>query len=103
MEVVETDNRRADDASLLAAFVRDRSEEAFKELVSRHVGMVYSVCYRQLRDAHWAEDVTQAVFILLARKAASLQSGVVLGGWLYRSAVFACSNAVATWKTDRKK
>jgi RNA polymerase sigma factor (sigma-70 family) len=82
-----------DDATLLAAFVRDKSEEAFKELVKRHVGMVYSVCYRQLRDTHWAEDVTQAVFILLARKAANLQSGVVLGGWLYRSAVFACSNA----------
>ena len=82
-----------DDATLLADFARDKSEEAFKELVRRHVGMVYSVCYRQLRDAHWAEDVTQAVFILLVRKAASLPSGVVLGGWLYRSAVYACSNA----------
>ena len=82
-----------DDARLLADFARDRSEEAFQELVSRHVGMVYSVCRRQLGDAHWAEDVTQAVFILLARKAAGLPSNVILGGWLYKTAVFACSNA----------
>ncbi len=82
-----------DDSALLAAFATDKSEAAFQQLVERHVGMVYSVCRRQLRDAHWAEDVTQAVFILLARKAPNLPSQVVLGGWLYRTAVYACSNA----------
>jgi RNA polymerase sigma factor (sigma-70 family) len=82
-----------DDAALLAAFARDKSEEAFQELVRRHVGVVYSVCLRQLRDAHWAEDVTQAVFILLARKAGELPTHVVVGGWLYKAAFYACSNA----------
>ncbi len=82
-----------DDADLLASFARDKSQDAFQELARRHVGMVYSVCRRQLGDAHWAEDVTQAVFILLARKAESLPPTVILGGWLYKTAVFACSNA----------
>ncbi|HUO10098.1 MAG TPA: sigma-70 family RNA polymerase sigma factor [Phycisphaerae bacterium] len=82
-----------DDGVLLAAFVAENSQEAFHELIRRHVGMVYAVCRRQLRDAHWAEDVTQVVFILLARKAATLPKNVVLGGWLYKAAVYACSNA----------
>ncbi|HUO08132.1 MAG TPA: sigma-70 family RNA polymerase sigma factor [Phycisphaerae bacterium] len=82
-----------DDGALLAAFVADKSQEAFQELIQRHVGMVYAVCRRQLQDAHWAEDVTQAVFILLVRKAATLPKHVILGGWLYKAAVYACSNA----------
>ncbi len=88
-----------DDAALLAAFVEQRSEEAFNELVRRHVAMVYAACRRQLRDAHAAEDVTQAVFILLAQKAATLPKEVVLGGWLYRTALYACSNARNLQKT----
>lgn len=82
-----------DDAGLLAAFVEKRSEEAFRALIDRHVNMVYAVCRRQLRDEHWAEDVTQAVFVLLARKAAELPPKVVIGGWLYKTAIYACSNA----------
>lgn len=87
------------DADLLAEFVSHKSEDAFKELVRLHVGMVFSVCRRQLGDAHWAEDVTQAVFILLARKAEELSRDVVLGGWLYKAAVYACSNARSMKKT----
>jgi RNA polymerase sigma factor (sigma-70 family) len=89
------------DAELLAAFVNTKSEDAFKELVRLHVGMVYSVCRRQLGDAHWAEDVTQAVFVLLARKAEKLAEDVVLGGWLYKAAVYACSNARNLNKTRK--
>jgi RNA polymerase sigma factor (sigma-70 family) len=87
------------DGALLAAFIDTRSEEAFNEIVRQHIGMVYAVCRRQLRDAHHAEDVTQAVFVLLARKAESLPPDVVLGGWLYRTAVYACSNARSLQRT----
>lgn len=88
-----------DDARLLARFAGEKSQDAFAEIVRRHVGMVYAVCRRQLRDAHWAEDVTQAVFILLASKAAGLPENVILGGWLYKAAHYACSNARAMHRT----
>ena len=70
---------------LLQDYIAHRSEKAFGELVQRHLGMVYGTALRKLREPHAAQDVTQAVFILLARKAGSLSSGVVLGGWLYRT------------------
>src|SRR5688500_2221382 len=71
---------------LLQEYIADRSEKAFAELVRRHLGMVYGTALRKVREPQAAQDVAQAVFILLARKAGSLSSGVVLGGWLHRTA-----------------
>ena len=72
------------DPELLATFARTNSEDAFAELVRRHVSLVYSAALRQVGgDAHLAQDVAQTVFTDLARKAAALARRESLTGWLY--------------------
>jgi RNA polymerase sigma factor (sigma-70 family) len=83
-----------EDAELLHCYAEGRSEDAFAELVRRRIGLVYSVALRQTRDTHRAEDVAQAVFTDLARKAATLSRRPILVGWLYRSAQFAATDVV---------
>ena len=83
-----------DDLTLLREYAQGNSEEAFAALVSRHVNLVYSVALRQVREPQLAEEITQAVFIILARKAASLGPKTILSGWLCRTARYASANAL---------
>lgn len=73
-------------------FARDDSETAFTTLVERHVSLVHSVALRHTSDPQQAQDITQAVFILLARKAGSLGRKTVLSGWLYQTARLTAAN-----------
>lgn len=66
------------DAELLARFAQSESEDAFAALVRRYVYLVHSVALRHTANAHHAEEITQAVFVILAHKARSReQSGFV--------------------------
>src|SRR5450432_3615676 len=76
----------------LCDYVRTGSADAFRAIVEAHVDAVYSQCFRQLRDRALAEDVTQMVFIALAKKAPTISKNVVLGGWLFNAARFCCRN-----------
>src|SRR5215469_8376877 len=72
------------DNEFLAEYAHSGSEGAFRELVNRHINLVYSAAVREARgDASLAEDITQAVFTELARQAAQLVSHPALSGWLY--------------------
>ena len=63
----------ANDMDLVREFARDHSAAAFNDLVRRHLNLVYSVARRCTGNDGDAHDVTQAVFIILARKAAGLR------------------------------
>ena len=81
-----------DDAELLRRYVDEQSGAAFTALVERHIGFVYATALRQLDGAaHRADDVTQSVFIDLARKARTLMQRRELVGWLYTSTRFAAA------------
>ena len=82
------------DAELLRDYVRDRCQDAFAELVRRHIDLVYATAHRRTGNAELARDVTQTVFTALARKAQSLSPHIILAGWLHRASHFAAGKLI---------
>jgi DNA-directed RNA polymerase specialized sigma24 family protein len=102
-----------DDMTLVREFASRQSEPAFAMLVERHIGLVHSAALRQVGDAHLAEEITQTVFVILARKAALLAGGwqrrlvarlhprgeegvaaTSIAPWLYRTTRYAAADAL---------
>src|SRR5688572_22596175 len=82
------------DAELLRRYVESGSDAAFAELVRRHLNLVYFAALRQVAgDPHRAEEIAQAVFTDLARKARRLTGRATLAGWLHTSTRFAAGTA----------
>ena len=81
----------SDDARLLEAFVRNGSQEAFRGLVGRHVDIVHAAACRQV-GADDADDVTQAVFIVLAKRAAKVRDPMLLRAWLLKVTHYAAAD-----------
>jgi RNA polymerase sigma factor (sigma-70 family) len=91
-----TDSRR-----LLADYVENGSEAAFRDLVMGYTDLVYSTAFRLVeRDAQLAQDVAQTVFIDLARIGRTLSSEVMLGGWLHRHTRFVAANLM---RSERRR
>ena len=87
------------DMELVRQFARTQSEAAFAELVRRHLNLVYSAAFRYARQDQDAQDIAQAVFLVLARKAGSLRDQTVLAGWLYETTRF----AAARWQRSQMR
>lgn len=91
-----------DDLELLREYATTQSESAFAKLVDRHAGLVYSAARRQMEDPQLAGEVTQAVFLILSRKAASMPAGTILSGWLVRTTRYAAANAIRREQTRQR-
>ncbi len=91
-----------EDLVLVQAYVQDGSQQAFTELVSRYINLVYSVAFRRIGDSHLAEDITQATFIILARKAGTFSDRTIVSSWLCRTAGYVASNALVGLNRQRK-
>jgi RNA polymerase sigma factor (sigma-70 family) len=101
VRVFNNELKMTDSQQLLADYVRNGSEEAFRELVTRYLALVHSTAIRLVGgNTHLAEDVAQIVFVDLARKARTLPGDVMLGGWLHRDTCFV---AAKTMRSERRR
>jgi RNA polymerase sigma factor (sigma-70 family) len=89
-----------DDLTLVREFAENRSETAFAELVQRHLGLVHSAALRKTGEPHLTQEITQTVFIVLARKAATLSLSTILPVWLHRTTLYVAADAL---KTQRRR
>src|SRR4051812_12938139 len=93
--------RMETDQELLLDYAATRSELAFKELVRRHIDIVYCTALRVGNgDSYFAEDITQTVFAYLARKPRQTATARALSGWLYRHTWFTAAKAI---RTERRR
>lgn len=88
------------DSALLHRYAREHDQAAFAEIVRRHLNLVYSAAVRRVGDRHLAEDVTQAVFMILARKPNSAARSSLLSAWLLNTVRYASANAL---KIERRR
>src|SRR5438105_1027260 len=87
-------------SDLVTQFRKTRAEEAFSELVRRYTNLVYSVAKRRLGDAGLAQEVTQIVFIRLAKAAPNIGSDAQLAAWLHRTTIHV---SIDLWRSEARR
>jgi len=104
VRVLTIENCLNADWKLLRDYAENGSEEAFAEIVSKHLNLVYSTARRLVGgDSHMARDVAQIVFFDLARKARSISRSHPLESWLYQATRYVASKAVRTEQRRLKR
>jgi RNA polymerase sigma factor (sigma-70 family) len=83
-----------DDSELLRQYAENHSDDAFSTLVARHINLVYSVALRRAGNPYHAEEITQAVFIILAKKALQLRHDKALSSRLFQATGLTANNYV---------
>src|SRR5689334_3463830 len=92
-----------DDWSCLRRYATEHDERAFAQIVQKHVNLVFSSALRRVGNRQTAEDVTQAVFVILAKKAHRIRNGGALSAWLLRCVRYASANAIKMEQRRRKR
>jgi len=93
-----------EDAQLLREFVQRNAQDAFAEVVRRYVDLVHSVALRHTTSHALSQEITQTVFLILARQAGRVASHPCLAGWLHRTASQVASRALRTeWRRQRRE
>lgn len=92
-----------DDHDLLRQYAQNHSQDAFRELVEKHLSLVYSTARRMVSDSHLAEEVAQSTFTTLAQKADSIRPPQVVAGWLYGTARNLALHAIRTNQRRRER
>lgn len=95
-------NPPGDEMELLRRYAQRRDEAAFAQIVRRYLDLVYSAASRRVGERTLAEDVTQAVFLILSQKAKSIRQGTVLSAWLLTTVRYCSANALKMEARRRK-
>src|ERR1700722_7366110 len=95
-------NGTSDEQQLLEAFVRQKDQAAFGQIVERHARWVFAAALRQLKNRHLAEDAVQIVFVVLSQKAHSMNNRQKLSGWLFNTLNFTVKNFRRAEQSRRK-
>ena len=93
---------KREDSELLRRFSETGNQAAFRALVERYTGMVYGVAFRRTGDAHLSEEITQNVFLILARRADGLSIHRSLGAWLHGVTMRECYRLIRK-ETNRQR
>ena len=90
--------------SLLRTYAEERSEEIFQAIVTKHLRLVYGTALRQTGDRLLAEEITQNVFIALARKPDAIRHETTLANWLYKAALYQANQSLRSeWRRRRRE
>jgi RNA polymerase sigma factor (sigma-70 family) len=91
------------DEVLFGRYISAGERDALRELARRYAGVVYSAARRQVGNAAMAEDISQEVFMIFARKARTLRNASAIGGWLLRTTRYVAANAIRSESRHKRR